>query len=326
MKIITVKNGDVSLTVAELGATILSLKFKGNEMTLGYDDIDSYKKLDGYLGATIGRYANRIANGEFCLNGEKYLLYKNDGDNTLHGGKVGFDSRLWRLHTKDNVIVAEYYSHDLEEGFPGNLDVKVSFFVYNDGIEIFYEAKSDKDTVLNLTNHTYFNLTNGETGIEDYYLQLYADYFTPIDEKLIPTGEIKKVENTPFDFTKLKKIGKEINNGDEQLVYAGGYDHNFVINGSGYRKFADVYSDASKIKMECFTDMPGVQFYSGNFLTEREGRNGSIIKKRYGLCLETQSFPNSVNILRFPSSTLKAGETYNSRTGYRFKSCDVLNK
>ncbi len=317
-KSVTVKNGDISLTVAEYGATILSLKFKEKEMTLGYDDTEEYKKQDGYLGATVGRFANRIANGEFYLNGKRYGLYKNDGNNTLHGGKVGFNAVLWDLSVKGNAIIAEYESKDMEEGFPGNLKVKVEFSVNADGIEISYMATSDKDTVINLTNHTYFNLAGRAENIENHYLTLFADGFTPIDSGLIPTGEIKGVKGTPFDFMEPKLIGKDINAEDTQLIRAGGYDHNFVINGAGYRKFAEVYCKASGIKMQCFTDMPGVQFYSGNFLTERKGRNGETIKKRHGFCLETQFFPNSVNEPAFPSCVLRAGEVFTAKTGYKF--------
>ncbi|MBR5388362.1 MAG: galactose mutarotase, partial [Clostridia bacterium] len=207
---------------------------------------------------------------------------------------------------------------DMEEGFPGNLNVKVEFSVNADGIEISYTAKSDKDTVINLTNHTYFNLAGKAESIENHCLTLFADGFTPIDSGLIPTGEIKGVKGTPFDFRKPKLIGKDINAEDAQLIRAGGYDHNFVINGAGYRKFAEVYCEASGVKMECFTDMPGVQFYSGNFLTERKGRNGETIKKRCGFCLETQFFPNSVNEPAFPSCVLRAGEVFSGRTGYKF--------
>lgn len=318
MKTFKIINGDISLTVADYGATILSLKYKGKEMTLGYDDIDEYKKQDGYLGATIGRFANRIANGSFTFNGVKYDLYKNFGNSSLHGGKVGFDSVIWDVKAKDNIITAVYYSKDMDEGYPGNLRVQVDFCVNTDGIELSYTAQSDKDTVINLTNHTYFNLSEGKESIENHYLTINADYFTPIDNEYIPTGEIRNVSNTPFDFRIAKRIGERINDADEQLRFAGGYDHNFVINGNGFRKFAEVYSETSGITMTCYSDMPGLQFYSGNLLTDRNGRKGQTIRKRYGLCLETQFFPNSVNEPAFPSCILKAGEKFQSKTEYRF--------
>lgn len=318
MKIFKITNGDMSLIVADYGATILSLKYKGKEMTLGYDDIDEYKKQDGYLGATIGRFANRIANGSFTFNGVKYDLYKNFGNSSLHGGKVGFDSVIWDVKAKDNIVTAVYYSKDMEEGYPGNLRVQVDFCVNTDGIELLYTAQSDKDTVINLTNHTYFNLSEGKESVENHYLTLNADYYTPIDNEYIPTGEIRNVENTPFDFRKAKRIGERINDTDEQLRFAGGYDHNFVINGKGYRKSAEVYSETSGITMTCYSNMPGVQFYSGNLLTDRKGRNGQSIKWREGLCLETQFFPNSVNEPKFPLFVLKAGKKFQSKTEYRF--------
>lgn len=318
MKTFTITNGDMSLSVADYGATILSLKYKGKEMTLGYDDIDEYKKQDGYLGASIGRFANRIANGTFTLNGVKYELYKNFGNSSLHGGKVGFNSVMWDVSAKDNTITAIYNSKDMEEGYPGNLRVQVEFCVNTDGIVLTYTAQSDKDTVINLTNHTYFNLTEGKESIEDHYITINADRFTPIDNEYIPTGEIRNVANSPFDFRSATRIGERINEKDEQLRFAGGYDHNFVINGKGFRKFAEVYSKASGTTMTCYSDMSGLQFYSGNLLTERKGRKGEMIKWRYGLCLETQFFPNSVNEPKFPLFVLKAGEKFQSRTEYRF--------
>lgn len=318
MKAFNITNGNTSLTISDYGATILSLKYKGQEMTLGYDDVTDYETQDGYLGATIGRFANRIANGTFTLHGIKYNLYKNFGNSSLHGGNKGFSAVIWDVRTRDKSIIAEYKSKDMEEGYPGNLKVRVEFCVNNDGVTISYIAKSDKDTVINLTNHTYFNLSACSESIENHYLTINADYYTPIDKEYIPTGEIRKVDDTPFDFRKAKKIGEQIKDIDEQLSFAGGYDHNYVINGSGFRKFAELYSETSGITMTCYTDMPAVQFYSGNLLTDRNGRKGKKIKRRYGLCLETQFFPNSVNEKKFPLFVLKAGETFKSKTEYKF--------
>ena len=206
----------------------------------------------------------------------------------------------------------------MDEGYPGNLRVQIDFCVNTDGVILLYTAQSDKDTVINLTNHTYFNLSEGKESIENHYLTLNADCFTPIDNEYIPTGEIRNVKDTPFDFRKARRIGERINDTDEQLGYAGGYDHNFVINGNGFRKCAELYSETSGTTMTCYTDMLGVQFYSGNLLTDRKGRKGQMIKWRGGLCLETQFFPNSVNEPKFPLFVLKAGEKFQSKTEYRF--------
>ena len=315
----TLSNESVSLSVIEYGASIQSLTFRGREMVLGYDELNDYLKYTDCFGAIVGRYANRIENGSFSLNGKEYSLYKNDGNNTLHGGKIGYHRVKWTGREEADKIVMEYFSKDGEEGFPGNLKVTVIYHLCDDGIGIEYTAKCDKDTVVNLSNHTYFNLSGGKETIENQYLTLNADSFTPIKAGLIPTGEVRSVENTPFDFRKPKLIGRDINSDDEQLKIAGGYDHNFVINGSGYRRFAEMHSSATGISMCCYTDMPGVQVYSGNFLNDRIIKGGNEIHKRYGLCLETQFFPNSVNIPSFPSTVLKAGEIYKSRTDYRFR-------
>ena len=315
----TLSNGKVSLSVIEYGASIQSLTFLGKEMVLGYDKLDDYEKYTDCFGAIVGRYANRIENGSFSLGVKNYNLYKNDGNNTLHGGKIGYHRVKWTGREEDGKIVMQYLSKDGEEGFPGNLSVTVVYHLCDDGIGIEYIAKSDKDTVVNLSNHAYFNLSGGIDSIEHHYLTLDADRFTPVKEGLIPTGELRLVEGTSFDFRKPKLIGRDINFDDEQLKMAGGYDHNFVINGSGFRRFAEVYSHITDISMDCYTDMPGVQVYSGNFLNDRKIKGDGEIRKRYGLCLETQYFPNSVNIPSFPSTVLKAGETYKSKTDYRFK-------
>nr|MBO4518045.1 galactose mutarotase [Clostridia bacterium] len=318
VNIFTLSNERITLSVIELGAAIQSLVFDGKEMVLGYDCLGDYFKYNDCFGAVVGRYANRIANGIFYLNGKKYELYRNDGNNTLHGGKIGYDKVVWKGNEDGDSVSFEYLSKDMEEGFPGNLKVRVEYKLLQDGIEISYAAISDKDTVINLSNHTYFNLSGGEDSVEKHSLSLDADYFTPINGEILPTGEFCSVDGTPFDFRTVKPIGKDINDDDKQLQLAGGYDHNFVINGKGFRHFAKVYDPLKSIAMDGYTDMAGVQFYSGNFLNERRIKNGKIIMKRYGLCLETQFFPNSVNISTFPSSVLKAGEKFTSRTSFRF--------
>ena len=319
----TIKKGNVTAEILNYGGIIASLTYPDKngietDTVLGYDTFKEYTVNDGYMGAIIGRVGNRIGGGKFFLDGDKYTLYKNDGNNTLHGGKVGFNSKIWEDSVKDGKLILTYLSRDGEEGFPGNLNVKVTYSVENDALIIEYEAESDKNTIINLTNHAYFNLSGGKRAVYNDLLYLNADSITVIGKGLIPTGEFKKVAGTAFDFTSLKPIGKDINADDEQLKLAGGYDHNFCINGSGMRKFAEVRNIENGIKMEGFTDQKGVQFYSGNFLSERNGRDGLKYNKRYALCLETQNYPDAVNKKNFPSAILKKGEKYHTVTEYKF--------
>ena len=314
----TLDNDRVSFTVLSYGATLQSLIFDGRDVVLGYDTLYSYVNNDGYLGAVVGRYANRIGGASFKLNGKRYDLARNDKKNTLHGGKIGFDKVVWKVaETYSNSITFEYLSSDGEEGFPANLLVKVKYYLKDAGLGIIYSAVSDGDTVVNLTNHSYFNLYS-EGMVEDQFLTLKCKYYTPVDKSLITTGDIASVNNTPFDFTLVKRIGKDIDENNEQLKIAGGYDHNFVIEGEGFRTFAEVSSPKSGIKMICSTDQPGVQFYTANFLTNRMGKNGKVMDKRGGFCLETQNFPDAVNKKQFPSAILKAGELYQTRTEFDF--------
>ena len=321
VKEFTADGGAISFSVTEFGATLRSLSFNGKNMILGYDRLDDYKDLDGYLGATVGRYANRIGGGRFTLNGKTYDLYKNDNGNTLHGGKVGFSHKKWQgtPDEKNGCVTFRRVSAGGEENFPAALDVSVTFRLLADGIGIEYSALSDGDTIVNLTNHAYFNLTGGKKSVEEHFLTVNADAFTPTDKFLIPTGEMRPVKNTPFDFTVAKRIGDDINADDEQLKFAGGYDHNFVLRGEGLRKAATVYSPSSGITLDCFTDAAGIQVYSGNFLTDRQTAGGITVHKRYGLCLETQFFPDAINKANFPSPVLRAGEKFHSVTEYRFK-------
>lgn len=314
----TLQNEKISLTVLDYGATIQSVVFDGTDVVLGYDTLSEYALNDGYLGAVVGRVANRISGSSFKLNGKKYDLYANDGKNSLHGGKIGFDKVVWTVaEVYENSITFQYLSPDKEEGYPGNLLVKVKYYIKESGIGIEYGATSDEDTVINLSNHTYFNLYD-EGLAEDQFLTLYADKFTPVGNGLIPTGDILPVRNTPFDFTLIKRIGKDIEENDQQLKIAGGYDHNFVINGSGFRKFAEVSSPKSGIKMLCYTDQPGVQFYTANFLSDRACKRGGRMSRRGGFCLETQNFPDAINKPQFPSAVLKKGELYHTVTEFDF--------
>jgi aldose 1-epimerase len=313
------------------GGIIISMRVpdrKGQlaDIVLGHDKLDGYTPNPPYFGAIVGRYANRIANGTFSLDGKTYTLPKNDGPNTLHGGlKKTFDKAVWDgqpLKGKSGVAFS-YLSKDGDEGFPGNLRVKVTYTLNDDNeLTIDYEATADKATPLNVSQHSYFNLAGeGTSDILSHEVMLNADRFTPVDKTLIPTGELRPVKGTPFDFTTPTKIGARIDDDYEQLVLGHGYDHNFVINrkGSGLELAAQVYEPTSGRVLEVSTDQPGVQFYSGNFLDGTiTGKQGHVYKRRYGFCLETQHFPDSPNHPDFPSTILKPGETFHSKTVFKF--------
>ena len=317
----TLSQGDLEVSVLTYGATLQAICYTGVDVALGYNTLEEYQNYGAYLGATVGRYANRIANGKFTLNGVLYDVGCNEeGRGHLHGGKVGLDKKIWKVKEAGEAFLR--LSHTLadgEEGYPGNLEITVTFLVAENALRITYDAVSDQDTVFNPTNHSYFNLNGGDGArIENHQLTLYADAFTPINAKMLPTGEVRAVQGTPFDFTVTKEIGKEIETQEEQLLLGGGYDHNFVLRGEGFRKAATAYSPVTGIEMECWTDLPGVQLYAGNFLDQPGGKWGAI-GKRQGFCLETQFFPDSPNHPEFPSAVLKAGEKFTSSTEYRFR-------
>jgi aldose 1-epimerase len=295
-----------------------------NDIVLGFDNVDGYLKSHPYFGAIVGRVANRIAKGKFTLDGKEYRLTINDAPNHLHGGLKGFDKVVWRaepVRAKGGMgVELTYLSPDEEQGYPGNLSVRVLYVLTdNDELKIDYLAKTDKPTPVNLSNHSYFNLAGAEnTGILDHELTLMADRFTPVDDTLIPTGQIKSVESTPLDFREPKAIGARIG----QIAGSpGGYDHNFVLNGD-YGKLvmaARVYERTTGRVMQILTTQPGIQFYSGNFLDGSiKGKKGVLYKKHQGFCLETQHFPDSVNHPNFPSTILRPGETYSQTTIHRF--------
>ena len=298
-----------------------------DDVVLGFDSIDGYLGEYPYFGAVIGRYGNRIAKGKFTLDGVEYKLATNNGPNHLHGGLKGFDKVVWRAESfdRDNErgVVFRYSSKDGEEGYPGNLVVKVTYTLNDQNELIFdYRATTDKPTPINLTQHTYFNLAgDGKRDILGHELLLNADHFTPVDKTLIPTGDIRKVAGTPLDFRKPTAIGARIDQEDEQLGYGLGYDHNFVLNrkGRGTSLAARVNEPTTGRVMEVYTTEPGVQFYAGNFLDgSLTGKGGHVYKRRYGFCLETQHYPDSPNQSSFPSTILRPGETYQSQTIYRF--------
>jgi aldose 1-epimerase len=296
------------------------------DIVLGYDSLDGYIKNNSpYFGALIGRYGNRIAKGKFTLNGQTYTLAINNSPNHLHGGLVGFDKVVWQakeIKQSDAVgLELTYLSKDGEEGYPGNLSVTVKYlWTNNNELKIQYEAVTDKPTVVNLTNHSYFNLAC-KADILGHELMLNADRFTPVDQGLIPTGELRPVKGTVMDFSKPASIGARINNDDEQLKFGTGYDHNWVINNfdGSLKLAARVYEPTTGRVIEVSTTEPGVQFYSGNFLDGTiTGKNGVVYNRRAGFCLETQHFPDSPNKPKFLSTVLKPGEKYKTTTIYKF--------
>jgi aldose 1-epimerase len=299
-----------------------------DDVVLGYDSLATYEKNNNpYFGALIGRYGNRIGKGKFTLNGKEYTLALNNGPNHLHGGLKGFDKVVWTVSEKESSpersIVLTYLSKDGEEGYPGNLSVKVVYTLTdNDELKIEYSATTDKPTVLNLTHHSYFNLEGaGRGSILAHELMIDADTFAPVDSTLIPTGELRPVRGTPFDFRKATTIGARISGDNEQLRYGKGYDHNFVLNrkGKGLGLAARVYESTTGRAMDVLTTEPGVQFYSGNFLDGKNiGKGGISYDHRYGFCLETQHFPDSPNKPKFPTTVLKPGEKFSSTTVYKF--------
>lgn len=318
--------------ITNYGGIVTSLRVpdrtgKLDDVVLGFDNLEAYLKSTPFFGALIGRYGNRIGKARFTLNGKEYKLAVNDGENTLHGGVKGFDKVVWNakpLETKNGPALSlTYLSRDGEEGFPGSLSVNVTYTLANTNeLKIDYSASTDKDTVVNLTHHSYFNLAGqGNGDILNHQLMINADRFTPVDASLIPTGELLSVKGTPFDFTRTTSIGARINQDDEQLKLGRGYDHNWVLNGrSGQlRQAAKVVESSSGRVMEVWTTEPGMQFYTGNFLDGTlTGKDGKVYKRRYGFCLETQHFPDSPNKPNFPSTVLKAGERYKTTTSYKF--------
>jgi aldose 1-epimerase len=324
----TLKNSHgTEIKITNYGGIITSIKVKDKintfrDITLGFESLNDYLNDHPYFGAAIGRYGNRIAGAKFELNGETYKLFANNGKNHLHGGKKGFDKVVWNYDTSDSTLKLNYLSQDGEEGYPGNLNIIIKYSLSeNNELKIHYEAVTDQDTVLNLTNHSYFNLNGeGSGNILDHKLKLNADFFIPTDSESIPTGEPKLVTGTPFDFTGGTVIGKKIEDKEEQLLFAGGYDHNFVINKfDNELGFAGkVESEKSGIKMDVYTTEPGVQFYTGNYLDgSLKGKSGNY-EQRSGFCLETQHFPDSPHFEKFPTTVLKKGDIFRSETIYRF--------
>lgn len=316
------------------GATLVSLKVpdragKFDDVTLGFDSLANYEGDTHYMGQVIGRYANRIAKGRFTLNGVEYKLAANNGENHLHGGLRGFDKVVWKarpLNTKTgSAVEMTYVSRDGEEGYPGTLTVRVVYTLTEaNELKLDYSATTDKDTVVNLTNHAYFNLAGHGAGeILDHLLTVNADRFTPTDPGSIPTGELRPVRGTPFDFRRATAVGARIGQDEEQLKFGNGYDHNFVVNGrNGVLRLAARASEPKSGRvMEVWTTEPGVQLYTGNFLFpggEGVGKGGAVYRRRHGFCLETQHYPDSPNRPGFPSTVLRGGGRFRSTTVYKF--------
>ena len=327
IEIFTLSDGKVEARIMNFGGIIVSLKTpdrngKMEDIVLGFDTAEEYvANSHNYYGAVIGRYANRIAHGAFTLEGKQHALPKNNGENTLHGGPNGFYNVLWKAKQITNGIELTYFSKDGEEGFPGNLTATVRYTLEKGALRVEYSATTDKPTVVNMTQHSYFNLAGqGNGDILGHQLTLHASKFTPVDAGLIPTGEIKSVASTPFDFLKSAGIGDRIEASDEQIKLGGGYDHNWVLDRGGGKlaEAAELYEPASGRVMKISTTEPGIQFYSGNFLSGSKGKGGRPYPKRSALCLETQHYPDSPNRSAFPSTELKPGQKYDSVTVFSF--------
>ena len=309
--------------------SIKSLDKKGNleNVVLGFENLEQYEKDNPFFGALVGRYGNRIAKGKFSLNNTDYTLAKNNGENSLHGGVKGFDKVVWKVlevnEGDKGVLKLSYLSKDMEEGFPGNLTTIVTYTLNSDNsLDVLYEATTDKTTVVNLTQHSYFNLSGDfSQTILDHEVEIDADSYIPVDSGLIPTGDLATVEGTPFDFRKAKLISQDINAENEQIELGGGFDHCWVLNDyeSGYRSVAKAFHPESGRTLEVLTDEPGIQFYTGNFLDGTlPSPNGGTYVKRSGFCLETQHYPDSPNQPKFPSVTLEPGDKYSTKTTFKF--------
>lgn len=318
----TLETEKLRLRVLDRGATIQSVWVRNRngawvDVALGYDTVAEYESRDGYLGACVGRVANRLGGAAFTLNGVTYPLAKNNGNNHLHGGLRGFDQYIWQAEALEDGIRFSRISPDGEEGYPGKLTVSVTYRVVQDGFQMEYDAVSDRDTLCSLTNHTYWNLT-GDGSALDHVLQIHADRFLENSEECLPTGKILPVEGTPFDFRQPKKIGREIGAADVNLKNGSGYDHNFCLPETGALiRAAVLQSEKSGISMAVDTTMPGVQLYTGNFLGPWPGKGGKIYNKRDGVCLETQYYPNAM-VCDFKKPILRAGERYHHVTRHTF--------
>ena len=330
----TLNNDQIEAAFTDYGATVVSLVTQNKDgvktdILLGYDSATKYEKNDKYLGATVGRCSNRIKGGIIHLNNSCIQVSQNEGENQLHGGVEGFNKKLWNISSYgDDFVCFSYLSQAGEEGYPANLLVNVKYKLEKNSLIIDYEAKSDADTICALTNHSYFNLNGYSSGdILQHQVQIFADYFTPNDSEALPTGEILSVKDTPMDFTSPKLIGLDIESNYKQIKYASGFDNNWIINRENCEeseivKAAQAYSEKSGIKLEVFTNLLGIQFYSGNFLDgSDDGKENSPIKNRCAFCLECQYFPNAFANKNFPQPVLRSGEVYRKTIVYKVSAC-----
>ena len=317
-RLFTLENSSgTRLVLTDIGASAVSLVWRGTDILLGWEDPDRYFNGEGCHGATIGRVANRVADSRFVLNGKPYELVRNDGKNNLHSGPYGYHRRLWQTaETLADRAVFFMDSPDGDQGYPGRLRLWAGYtLTEDDRVVLDCRAEADADTPVNIVNHAYFNLNGQGSGdILGHRLKIYADTFTPSTADLIPEGDIRPVEGTPFDFRAGHAIGEAINDSDPRLISAHGYDLNFPVPGEGLRPAAELTGDISGIRLTVMTDLPAVQLYTGNFLSGEKGKGGAVYPRHSGVCLETQRFPNALNEPRFPSMILRAGETLSSRT------------
>lgn len=320
------KNG-MKVEIVDFGAVISKIEVPdkdGNaiDVVLGYDDVKGYEEGSVFFGAPVGRSANRIGGAGFSINGKDYTLGENDNGNNLHSGLDYYHLRFWEINElSDTEITCSLHSPDGDQGYPGNVTIVITYALTEDNeLRITYDATPDADTILNMTNHSYFNLDGHASGdILKQEIWLDADAFTRANAQSIPTGEILDVTNTPMDFRKAKVIGTEIDTEYEALVLGAGYDHNWILNNNGaYKLVGSLYSSTSEIKMEVYTDLPGVQIYTGNFINNEIGKNDITYVRRSGVCFETQYFPDAIHHENFPSPIVKAGEKYHTVTGYKF--------
>lgn len=325
---VRLENGELSCEILTWGGAVRCLNVpdrngRSVDVALGFDSLEDYMEQTGYLGALIGRFGNRIGGASFELDGRRYELYKNDGGNHLHGGRRGFDKRIWKIEARDDTRLAlSLVSEDGDEGYPGRLEVYVLYELKEDALEISYRAFSDADTLCNLTNHTYFNLNGHDSGmVEGQIIRINASHYTPTDAGLIPTGEIADVTGTPMDLREPVVIGERADADFEALRFGGGFDHNYVLDGAdgSLRLAAVAESRETGIRMETWTTQPAVQFYSGNGMAGLpKGKNGAPYGHRWGFCLETQVFPDAPHHENFPSALLKKDAVYRTKTVYRF--------
>lgn len=322
----SIETENMKAVVSDFGAVLVKLFVKDakgqmTDVVWGYDTVEGYENNGVYIGASIGRNGNRIGKAQFSLNGVTYQLDKNDGQNNLHGGFDPYNARMWKADILDNAVAFTLDSPHMDQGFPGNANIKVTYTVKEDAtLSIAYDCVSDQDTIFNMTNHSYFNLDGPQSdSILEHEVWIDSDYFTEADAESIPTGKILPVEGTPMDFRTYRVIGKDIDADYEPLKFGCGYDHNWVLKNNGvFSTVAKMHSDKSKITMEVSTDLPGMQLYVGNFLAGEKGKDGKCYARRSAACFETQYFPDAINHDNFASPVFKAGEAYHTVTEYKF--------